>query len=195
MSEQPSPEQCLRWIAQRGAQGERGIEILFRAYGGRLKAFFRRHRMSEEETADLLQETFIKVYRSADQFQNQAKASTWLWSIARNCLLDHVRARKPVESLDEMMAEGTFEPESGATPACEVERLGMRDCIERGFDSFGEQHPERAEVMRLVVFEEWSMNDIAVFLTRTPAATREYISQCRKRLRQFLDPCRDLLET
>lgn len=194
MSEQPSPEQCLSWIALRGTQGERGMEILFRAYGGRLKAFFRRHRMSEEETADLLQETFIKVFRSAGQFQGQAKASTWLWSIARNCLLDHVRARRPVESLDEMMADGDFEPESATTPVCEAERLGMRDCIERGFDAFGEQHPERAEVMRLVVFEEWSMNDIAAFLARTPAATREYISQCRKRLRLFLDPCRDLLE-
>jgi len=194
MSEQPSSEQCLNWIAQRGSQGERGMEILFRAYGARLKAFFRRHRMSEEETADLLQETFIKVYRAASQFQGQAKASTWLWSIARNCLLDHVRARQPAESLDEMMADGEFEPESASGPACEAERLGMRDCIERGFDAFGEQHPERAEVMRLVVFEEWSMHDIAAFLARTPAATREYISQCRKRLRQFLDPCRDLLE-
>ncbi len=127
MSEQPSPEQCLNWIAQRGSHGERGMEILFRAYGTRLKAFFRRHRMSEEETADLLQETFIKVYRAAGQFQGQAKASTWLWSIARNCLLDHVRARQPAESLDEMMADGEFEPESTSPHACEAERLGMSE--------------------------------------------------------------------
>lgn len=194
MTDQPSHEECLRWVAQRGPRAERGMEILFHAHGARLKAFFRRHRMSEEETADLLQETFIKVYRAAGQFEGQAKASTWLWSIARNCLLDHVRARRPVESLDELMADGGFEPESAPERACAAERLGMRDCIERGFDAFGEQHPDRAEVMRLVVFEEWSMNDVAAFLARTPAATREYISQCRKRLRQFLDPCRDLLE-
>ncbi len=194
MISQPSPEQCLAWIAQRGTLAERGMEILFRAYAARLKAFFRRQRMNEEETADLLQETFIKAYRAAGQFEGQSKASTWLWSIARNCLLDHVRARCPLESLDELMADGEYEPAAAPESACTAERIGMRDCIERGFDAFDKQHPDRAEVMRLVVFEEWSMNDIAAFLGRTPAATREYISQCRKRLRQFLDPCRDLLE-
>lgn len=194
MSSQPSPEQCLNWIAGRGQLAERGMEFLFRAYGTRLKAFFRRHRMSEDESADLLQETFIKAYRAAGQFEGQCKVSTWLWTIARNCLLDHVRARHPVESLDELMDEGAYEPAATDASLCAAEQIGMRDCIERGFAAFDEQHPERAELMRLVVVEEWSMDDIAAFIGRTPAATREYISQCRKRLRQFLDPCRDLLE-
>lgn len=193
MTDQPTPEECLRWVAERGPRAERGMELLFRAYAARLKAFFRRHRMSEEEAADLLQETFIKVHRAAHQFAGQAKASTWLWTIARHCLLDHVRARRPTESLDEMLDAGDYE--APATGQCAADSLGMRDCIERGFEAFGAAHPERAQVMRLVVFEDWSMNDIAGFLARTPAATREYISQCRKRLRQFLDPCRDLMES
>lgn len=188
MSGQPTAEECLRWVAEGGGRAERGMELLFRAHAGRLKAFFRRRRMSDEEAADLLQETFIKVHRAAHQFQGQAKASTWLWSIARHCLLDHLRARRPTESLDELMETG--DPAALAAAPCDSERLALRDCIEHGFAAFGAAHPERAEVMRLVVVEEWSLADVAAFLARTPAATREYVSQCRKRLRQFLAPCR-----
>lgn len=194
MTEQPLPEECLRWIAQGGVLADRGMEILFRTYGSRVKAFFRRHRMSDEESADLLQETFIKVYRSADKFEGQSKASTWLWVIARNCMLDYLRSKRPTESLDEMLDADMFEIESVSGSVCTAEQIGLRDCIQRGFAAFGKEHPDRVHVMQLVVVEEWDMEDVAKFLARTPAATREYISQCRKRLRQFLDPCRDLLE-
>jgi RNA polymerase sigma-70 factor (ECF subfamily) len=194
MSAQLTPEDYLRWVAQKGDLANKGMESLFRLFGPRIKAYFRQHRMSDEEASDLLQETFIKVYRSADKFNGQSKASTWLWVIAKNCMLDYLRSKKNTESLDEMLDAEIFDLEIVSGMTCPEDQMTIQDCIKRGFTAFGEQHPDRVDVMRLVVFEEWDMDDVAQFLSRTPAATREYISQCRKRLREFLLPCRDLLE-
>jgi RNA polymerase sigma factor (sigma-70 family) len=43
---------------------------------------------------DLFQETFIKVYRSIKDFKQQAKLSTWIYSIAINVFKDHTRKRR-----------------------------------------------------------------------------------------------------
>lgn len=188
------PEQYLDWVAHGGALAERGIERLFQLYAARIKSYFRRHRVSDEDAADLLQETFVKVFRGAASFGGKSKASTWIWSIARNCMLDHMRAKWPKESFDELLDADMMEMEAVADTSCLAESMDIKNCIEKGFTEFSHQHPERASVMRLSVFEEWEIEEVADFLSRTPAATREYLSQCRKRLRQFLEPCRDLME-
>lgn len=185
------PNESLRLIAMGGKPAEQGMEQLFKLYASRIKAFFRRHRMSDEEAADLLQETFIKVYRSADKFQGNAKVSTWIWSIARNCMLDYLRAKKPNESLDELQEEGSS-VEALVVQGHE-DHGHIQDCVQRGFVAFAKSFPDRAHAMRLAAFEGWDMEELASFLSRTPAATREYISQCRKKLTPFLEHCRDWL--
>lgn len=47
---------------------------------------------------DVVQEVFIKVYRSLDTFDDRARFSTWLYRVTRNVCLDQVRAgrRRPV---------------------------------------------------------------------------------------------------
>ncbi|MDD2721849.1 MAG: sigma-70 family RNA polymerase sigma factor [Gallionella sp.] len=183
----------LRRIAGGGRPAEAAMEQLFRLYASRIKAFFRHHRMTDEEAADLLQETFIKVYRSADKFKGESKVSTWVWTIARNCMLDYLRSKKSHDSLDELLEEGDS-PEVLIDDAGHEDQRDMRNCVQRGFLSFAQVFPERAYALRLAAFEGWEMDELANFLSRTPAATREYISQCRKKLSPFLEPCRAWLE-
>jgi RNA polymerase sigma-70 factor (ECF subfamily) len=183
----------LRLVAAGGMLAEQGMEQLFRLYAARIKAFFRHHRMSDEEAADLLQETFIKVYRSAEKFQGQSKVSTWIWAIARNCMLDYLRAKKPSESLDDLL-EHSDAVEALVVQHGHEEQRHMQDCVQRGFVAFAKAFPDRAHAMRLTAFEGWDMDELANFISRTPAATREYISQCRKKLSPFLEHCREWLE-
>lgn len=182
----------LRRVTMGGKAAEQGMEQLFRLYAARIKGFFRRHRMSDEEAADLLQETFIKVYRSAGKFQGNSKVSTWIWTIARNCMLDHLRSNKTHESLDDLLEDGDS-VEALAVQGHE-DHAHIQDCVQRGFIAFANLFPERAHAMRLAAFEGWDMEELSKFLSRTPAATREYISQCRKKLSPFLEHCRDWLE-
>lgn len=170
------------------------MEQLFRLYAARIKAFFRHHRMTDEEAADLLQETFIKIFRSADKFKGDSKVSTWVWAIARNCMLDYLRSRKSHDSLDELLEDGDSLDFQISDDPFQEEQRDMKNCVQRGFIEFAKAFPERAYAMRLAAFEGWDMDELAAFLSRTPAATREYISQCRKKLSPFLEPCRAWLE-
>ena len=184
-------KEWLRRITMGGRVAEQGMEKLFQLYAARLKAFFRHHRMSDEEAADLLQETFIKVYRSADKFKGDSKVSTWLWTIARNCMLDYLRTRKSHDSLDELQEDGGVVEE--LVEQGHEDLAHIQDCVRRGFIVFSNSFPERAHAMRLAAFEGWDMDEMASFLSRTPAATREYLCQCRKKLTPFLEHCKDWL--
>ncbi len=70
---------------------------------------------------------------------------------------------------------------------------GLEDCVRKAYAAFAESHVDRAEILARVAFEGWSIEDVAAVLKRTPGATREYLSQCRKKLKAFLEPCRDYL--
>ena len=191
MSEVDANE-SLRLVTMGGKIAEQGMEQLFKLYAARIKAFFRNHRMSDEESADLLQETFIKVYRSADKFEGNSKVSTWIWTIARNCMLDYIRSKKIHESLDELQEDG--DTLDALVTQGHEDHLHIQDCVHRAFIAFANSFPDRAHAIRLFSIEGWDMEELASFLSRTPAATREYISQCRKKLVPFLEHCRDWLE-
>jgi RNA polymerase sigma-70 factor (ECF subfamily) len=55
---------------------------------------------SNIDVDDILQETFLKAYKKIDQFDGQSSLFTWLYSIARNLMIDEFRRqqRKPQRS-------------------------------------------------------------------------------------------------
>ncbi len=54
-----------------------------------------------QDAEDVLQETFINVFRHLDSFRGDADFSTWIYRIATNASLMKLRAKKPIASLDE----------------------------------------------------------------------------------------------
>ena len=52
---------------------------------------------------------------------------------------------------------------------------------------------EQAQALTLIAFYGWDIEEISRFLGRTQGATREYLSQSRKKLRPFLEPCHEYL--
>ncbi len=183
----------LSEIASGGRARERGVTALYQTYRRPLLAFFVRNGTSAEQGEDLHQEVFIRVVRSAGTFRGEALVSTWVWSIARNCLLDHLRRARPEQQLDDEGWGALADTSAGAAASTPGED-SVEDCVQRGFSAFAREFPERAEALRRVALDGWSITEAASFLDRTNAATRQYLSQCRKKLKAFLDPCREYLK-
>jgi hypothetical protein len=105
---------------------------------------------------------------------------------------DYVK-RRPAETLDE---EGwdNLERESEALRTFDSLPSGesLEDCVGRGFTEFAKNFSERAHVLSLVM-DGFDTAYIAAAIKRTPGATREFISQSRKRIEEFLLPCREYL--
>ena len=64
------------------------------AYTERLYWHVRRFLCSHEDTNDLLQDIFIKVWSALPQFRGEARLYTWLYRVATNEVLNHLRKQK-----------------------------------------------------------------------------------------------------
>lgn len=49
---------------------------------------------SDEDTEDIVQETFIKTYKSLNMFDSDLKFSSWIYQIARNATIDAIRKKQ-----------------------------------------------------------------------------------------------------
>jgi len=63
---------------------------------------------------DLMQETFIKVWQNLDKFRNQSQISTWIYRIAVNTCLSHLRIekRKATDEINDKIIETKAEETS-----------------------------------------------------------------------------------
>jgi RNA polymerase sigma-70 factor (ECF subfamily) len=71
------------------------FEALVRRYQARVVAHVARMVGSREDALDLAQEIFLKVFGALDRFNPEFKFSTWLFRIAGNAAIDHLRKRRP----------------------------------------------------------------------------------------------------
>ena len=75
-------------------EGEkRAFNLLVDRYQGRLVNFVYRTTGDRERAEDLVQETFIRVYRHLHRFDQSKKFSTWIYTIASNLAKNELRNR------------------------------------------------------------------------------------------------------
>ena len=179
---------CLNLIRQGGKAREEGISGLFQLYAIPFKRYFIKHRISVADADDLVQETFVNIVRYCSTYRNECEIRIWLWKIARNCMMTYFRKQKPphedIDALAETIADPKTSKDAGPT---------LEDCVKRAFLRFSEQNHERAEMLTLATIQGWSTKELAELLGRSLGATREYVSQCRKHFKPFLDVCRDYI--
>ncbi|BAJ03117.1 sigma-70 family RNA polymerase sigma factor [Shewanella violacea] len=96
-------DQCLMLNYAKGDTS--AFETLYLKHKGGLYRYFVRQIGDKQLAEDLYQETWGRIIKSASSYQADAKFTTWLYRIAHNLLIDHVRAVKPVDLFSETFAE------------------------------------------------------------------------------------------
>lgn len=137
---------------------------------------------------DVLQTAFFKLVQRAKQWRGEGSPGAWFWAIVRNTMTDHYRARKGEVILDDETWEILIErmPAPEVRPDVSGE---LQHCVQHALQRFTNAHPERAEAIRLMYFEGWTIVQVAQFLGRTPGATKQFLLQCRKSFKSFVEPC------
>ncbi|HTB89605.1 MAG TPA: RNA polymerase sigma factor [Steroidobacteraceae bacterium] len=177
-----------------GRQIEGALRSLDRAYFGLLQRDCLRAVRDPDTARDLVQETFIKVWQRCATFRGDSELLPWIRSICRRAILD--RLRQPQREVP-LELEAGMTPETQArvaelsmeqVPAADdaVKQRQLAACFERCWDKFMESSPEHALVISWIAEDNLSHEQIAALLGRSPGATREFISQCRKRARLYL---------
>jgi RNA polymerase sigma-70 factor (ECF subfamily) len=85
------------------AGNQASFQLLVERYQGRIFAMTRHYTRNAVEIEDLVQDTFLKAYSRLDSFQHQSSFYTWLYRIATNTVLDHMKrcGRSPVQSVED----------------------------------------------------------------------------------------------
>ncbi len=82
------------------------FNLLVRQYQRKLYSFIRRMITDHDEAQDVLQNTFIKVWNGLDKFREDSKLYSWLYRIAHNECLNHLRSlKKGIFTSDESVVE------------------------------------------------------------------------------------------
>ena len=83
-----------RDLVARAQNGDtRAFDVLIRKYTPKLYGMVYNMTSNREDTADLLQEVFAKAYRSLSRFLGKSSFYTWIYSIAVNMTLNHIKKR------------------------------------------------------------------------------------------------------
>jgi len=146
-SEQRADERAL---VQRCQQGDEGaMRQLYLRHAGRLLGLAQRMLGDRAEAEDVVQECFLRAWRSLDRFRGDAAFGTWLYRIAINLCRDRARRRAPTPSLLEpgeawqapdVLAREQLERALRALPVGYREVLLLHDVMEL-------DHGEIAEVL------------------------------------------------
>jgi RNA polymerase sigma-70 factor (ECF subfamily) len=111
-----------------------GFEELVRRYQRPITSYVFRMLGDYESSLDVTQEVFIKVYNSLSKYSPEYKFSTWLYRIAHNAAIDHMRRNSVTpQSLEAENADGTYQIQiesSGPSPEQDRERAEWRTEIE-----------------------------------------------------------------
>jgi RNA polymerase sigma-70 factor (ECF subfamily) len=126
---------------------------------------------NREIAEDLFQETWMRVLMRGAQFNGNSRFDTWLFTIARNLVID-LRRRRSMASLEEM-CEGGDEERPFEVPSQDKSPFDHLSTLESGqlvADALLTLDPLHREVLLLRFREEMSLEEIAR-MTRAPLST------------------------
>jgi RNA polymerase sigma-70 factor, ECF subfamily len=190
------PDADVVALAQKGR--EPAFRELIRRYERPVFSLVYRMVRDRELSEDLTQDTFIKVLNHIDKYRSEFKFSSWLFKIANNVAIDHLRRRQ----LDTVSMEGSphatnsdiaeatsFElATQGETPLQELEARELGSEIER---AIARLRPEYRACILLRHVEDKSYEEIAATLDLPLGTVKTYIHRARHELRTLLEHVRD----
>ena len=148
-------------------QREEAFNGIVNAYTERLYWHVRRFLCSHEDTNDLLQDIFIKIWAALPGFRGEARLYTWLYRIATNEVLNHLRKQKfkALVSLDS--ASGILERK------IDEDAYFNGDEMQRELHKAIQRLPEKQRIVfSLRYFDEMKYEDISEITDTTVGALK-----------------------
>lgn len=171
--------------AYRGGD-QRALETLVHRYTRHLYNFIRQYAGGEREAEDVVQEAFIKAWRHLRTFDTAKSFKTWLFTIARNALIDLMRKRREVPFSDRENEDRDLldlPDDDAALPEEAFAALESAESVRRALETLP---PKAREVLVLRYQNELNFREIA-------AVVGEPIDTVKSRHRRALQALRRIV--
>jgi len=155
---------------------------IYDRYSGRIYNFALRFLKNAEAAEDATQEVFVKMMRHANQFQGDAKLSTWLFSITANWCRDYLRKsdNKAKEAEDVLI---NLPAPSELSPDRTLEQRENEDLIRRALQALT---PEQREAILLSRYQGLSYAEIAQISGCSEGAVKTRVFRAMETLKKAL---------
>jgi RNA polymerase sigma-70 factor (ECF subfamily) len=190
------PDADVARLAQQGR--EAAFRELVRRYERPVFSLVFRMVRDSATAEDLAQDTFIKVLNHIDKYRPEFKFSSWLFKIANNVAIDHLRRRH----LDTISMDGA--PNAATAADIEATSFDIADRSESALDvmeakelgsaiekAIGSLRPEYRSCIMLRHVEGRSYEEIAATLDLPLGTVKTYIHRARHQLREALEHLRE----
>jgi RNA polymerase sigma-70 factor (ECF subfamily) len=146
------------------------FEILYHRTSNSLYSFLIKRTKSVEEAQDMLQKVYFKIHQSKELFNEKYKFEQWLFTIAKNLLLDDWRKKtREAKKIAAYIKESSGE----SYP----EKMLPNDLIERIVTDSNE-----LEILELKYVDELSYAEISKILSKSEVSLRKMVSRIIKRI-------------
>lgn len=185
---------ALTLITQGGIAAEKGMKIIFEVFYPRFKKFFLYKGFYLAQAEDLASESISKIFYSLCRKEyivsDSSTFSYWADTVAENTMKDYLRKIK-IQREHEICIDHTQSESNFFDSVIDSSQLDIvtRLCFVQQIKKFIAAYPENASWIERLIYNDESMAELSQALGRTVGATREYLSQCKKRLYQYLREC------
>jgi RNA polymerase sigma-70 factor (ECF subfamily) len=173
-------------LIERIAQGDRSaLKALYERHQGKLFNFIRGRLDDPFEAADVMQDTFIEVWRSETRYRGRSAVATWIYGIARNKAVDRIRRAARVslrETPDDTIPDDASAPEEVIIAAGDAAQV--RACLSRLNDA-------QRSAVRLAYFEDLAYPAIAEIEGVSLGTIKTRIHHAKKLLMHCLTRARE----
>jgi len=163
--------------------------VLVNRYRTRVSRYVERFTHDIEDARDVTQDVFIKVYGALDSFDPRFKFSTWLFRIAGNAAIDHLRRRRvrllPLErpAWENGEARAGDPPETRPNPHEELTRRRLREALSVAIDRLPDDY---RELISLRHYGEMPYEEIAELKGMPLGTVKNKLFRARQALRDLL---------
>ena len=171
------------------------FEMLVDRHQSKIQRFMQGWVRNIQQSEDLAQDVFLKVYKARKTYVPTAKFTTWLYRIANNVASNHVRdsshrreyqlSKSENDSASQLIIENIAIAPSGFHPSKRIDRLERSEAVLQALQALGDR--QRTALM-LSKFEGMSYQEISETMGLSVKAIKSLLSRARVNIKNLLEP-------
>lgn len=156
------------------------LGMLYDRHRKMLFGYFYRQTCAPEASEDLVQNVFYRILKYSQQFRNEGKFSSWMYSIAHNVFLDHLKNQKKrreysIDGLKQNMPDPSYHDDHS-------EQFERQELLEK---VMGQLSDEQREVLILSRYHDLKYKEIAEIVNCTEGTVKVRIFRALNHLRKI----------
>jgi RNA polymerase sigma-70 factor (ECF subfamily) len=179
-TDEVEPSEESRWLSSVADGEKQAMGLLVGKWQEPLYRFFYRSLGNHADAEDLTQKTFIRTYKAASRYRPTAKFSSWIFTIARNLLIDEIKRKQKAQTIE-------FQEELTSMTSLSLDGKSVVDEWKEIFQHVLQGTPEKQRTALLLrVQQEWTYLEIANLMEVSEQVVKTWIHRARQKLKNKL---------